>query len=196
MAITVTVRNLGLAATTQAAELKVFQDAGTAGQKLVWSGQTPPELLFMDTYTFVVNWLAVSGVHQLTAQVYPALAEDLAGENNQASYTVGSPAAPTGLTVSTSAKGPVAGLAWTISAGSAISGYLVYRGVGTDTLHYLGYSQTPAYLDQNVEAGGRYRYAVSAITDAGVESTPSAEVIALMPGKVYLPIVFKQATRQ
>ncbi len=66
----------------------------------------------------------------------------------------------------------------------------------TDTLYYLGYSSLPAYLDQAVAAGGRYRYAVSAITDAGVESAPSAEVIALMPGKVYLPIVFKQTARQ
>ena len=97
----------------------------------------------MDAYTFTVSWQAVSGVHKLTARVYPALAEDLDGENNKASYVVGSPAPPTGLTVSVYSAGPVAGLIWTPSAGTAISGYVVYRGVGTDTLQYVGQSASP-----------------------------------------------------
>jgi hypothetical protein len=189
--VTVTVRNQGLAATSLPADLTLIQDEGTAEETLLWSGQTPVEMLFMDTYTFTVSWPAVSGVHKLTARVYPTLTEDLDGENNSASYIVGSPAPPIGLTASVYSKGPVTGLSWTISAGSAISGYLVYRGVGSDTLQYIGPSPIGSYLDQGVTGGTRYRYAVSSFTDAGVESARSAEVSVLVPAGVYLPLVFK-----
>jgi hypothetical protein len=192
--ITVTVRNLGLAATSLSADLKVYQDEGSAGEQLVWSGsQTPAEMLFMDEYTFTLNWPAVSGVHKLTAHVYPSLAEDLDGENNKASFMVGSPAPPTGLTVSVYSAGPVAGLSWTVSAGTAISGYLVYRGVGTDTLKYVGQSAGPSYMDQGVSVGTHYWYAVSSFTDVGVESAKSAEVSVMVPAGVYLPLVMRGA---
>lgn len=159
----------------------------------MWSGAAPAGLMFMDSSTFTFQWQAVSGVHKLTVRVYPALAEDSNGENNIASYLVGSPAPPTGLTVSVSWPGPTAGLVWTASAGQAISGYVVYRAVGTDTLQAVAAVSTTAYLDTDLADETMYRYAVSSFTDVGIESALSEEAVAIVPKRVFLPVIARNA---
>jgi hypothetical protein len=92
------------------------------------------------------------------------------------------PDAPTGLTATNPGTGREVFLHWDEAGeGSDVLGYLVYRAmedggyfarVGNDTVD----THVPSYTDTNVERNETYWYRVSAVTGAGVVSSPSNTV--------------------
>jgi fibronectin type 3 domain-containing protein len=74
-------------------------------------------------------------------------------------------------------------LSWAASTSAGITGYYVYRAVETG-----GYSRLVTslvnelrYTDTAVAAGTTYKYAVTAVDTAGVESAYSAPVTVTVP---------------
>jgi hypothetical protein len=193
VAVTVTVSNLGLAPTTLDVLTRVILDEGLPGETELYSGTVPYDLIFMDTYSVTTHWHATSGLHTLIARVYPQPYEDLDADNNAVLYNVGVPLPPESLTYSLSAYEPQVGLQWLPSAGSAISGYVVYRATYTGTLAPLAWTSDLFYVDHAVAPAIPYRYAVSSFTGAGIESVPGAEVLVIVPPPIYLPIVLRSS---
>jgi hypothetical protein len=71
-------------------------------------------------------------------------------------------------------------LAWDRNTDADIAGYRVWRALGDEALKPLGEQvATASFSDKTVEAGKRYRYAVSSVDMAGNESKPCppAEVV-------------------
>jgi hypothetical protein len=79
-------------------------------------------------------------------------------------------------------------LSWEPNMEPRIAGYRVYRrdldGAAPDAWVRLGSELVPAaaYRDLSVVAGHRYAYRVTAVSDAGIESAPSNEVVETAPG--------------
>jgi hypothetical protein len=68
-------------------------------------------------------------------------------------------------------------LSWTPNTDPDLKGYYVYRAAeGQDFQRAGDLTPTPAYTDRAVESGKRYRYAVSAVDQAGNESARSAPI--------------------
>jgi len=90
------------------------------------------------------------------------------------------PAVPSGLTV-------VAGigtieLAWDRNTESDLRGYRVYRSVDSgDFQRIADLVEVPAYSDHDIQAGKRYRYAVTGVDQVGNESARSAPGEATAP---------------
>jgi hypothetical protein len=83
------------------------------------------------------------------------------------------PAAPVGLRAN--AAPASVELSWDRSTETDLAGYRVYRALaGGDFEKLADVSQIPSYSDQRVEHGKTYRYAISAVDQAGNESTWSA----------------------
>lgn len=97
------------------------------------------------------------------------------------------PAAPQGLQVTyVPADGETPAhleLSWTINGEADLSGYNVYRGdQGTAPVRLNPETLlSPAFRDMSAVTGHRYRYTVTAIDQAGNESTPSSAVSANVP---------------
>jgi len=90
------------------------------------------------------------------------------------------PAAPAGLTAVAS-TGSIE-LVWDAGTDADLAGYILYRAEGDAALQRLaGPLSSPAYSDRKIEAGRKYRYAVSAIDRLGNESGKSTEVEAGAP---------------
>jgi hypothetical protein len=88
------------------------------------------------------------------------------------------PAVPSGL--SPSAATNSIELVWERNTETDLAGYRIYRAVAGGAFEKLAdVSQIPSYSDRNVEHGKTYRYAISALDQAGNESarTPEAEVM-------------------
>jgi fibronectin type 3 domain-containing protein len=83
---------------------------------------------------------------------------------------------PSGLHVVDTTLVPEASveLAWDPVPDAA--GYVVYRGESVDDLSSIDETTEPSYLDDAVDLGFSYAYAVATLTDTGVESTPSEPV--------------------
>ena len=81
--------------------------------------------------------------------------------------------APAGLRVVATTLVPEASveLAWIPVPGAA--GYAVYRGESVESLARLAETTGPGYLDEAVDLGFGYTYAVTMLTGTGVESRPS-----------------------
>jgi hypothetical protein len=85
------------------------------------------------------------------------------------------PAVPAGLTA-------IAGLdsiqlVWNPDAEPDLKGYYLYRSAGDQPFVRLSeLLESPSYTDRAIEAGKRYRYAVSAVDQSGNESARSAPV--------------------
>ncbi len=89
------------------------------------------------------------------------------------------PAVPAGLTA-VAGVGSIQ-LVWNPDADTDLKGYYLFRSAGDQPLARLGeLLDSPSYTDRAIQAGQRYRYAVSAIDQSGNESARSAplEVIA------------------
>ncbi len=183
---TITVRNLGLARTHQPIELELIQDPGSAHETVIATSTVPSDLMFNETYVLSGTWRAVSGVHVWLARVKPPLDDDIDGENNEAQIVVGMPSIPDQLVGHL--DGRSAGLSWLPVTGAAMSGYHVYRAAGAGAWELLATTTQTAYADDTLQAGVTYRYAVSAVSTAGVGSALSDEV-SLVLRAVYLPIV-------
>jgi len=188
---TVTVRNLGLAPTTQPVMVRIIQDEGTSGELLVATGDVPIDLEFSGSFDLAGTWHAISGVHTLVARVYPDVSKDLDGTNNAATYVVGAPPSPATLVASRALQPLSIGLTWLPVAGPAVAGYRIYRAEISGTLTSVGWSNSPFYVDQNFRRGKQYQYAVSTVTSDGIESMPGTPIIVTAPSQVYLPIVVK-----
>jgi hypothetical protein len=90
------------------------------------------------------------------------------------------PAVPSGVTAITGIS--AIELSWTPDTETDLRGYILYRAVGDGPFQKLGGPlDAPAYSDHAVEAGKRYRYAVSAVDQIGNESEKSAVVEATAP---------------
>jgi hypothetical protein len=110
----------------------------------------------------------------------------IAGENRQsppsdavefAPKDVFAPETPTGLSAVAGERSIT--LSWSGSPDGDLEGYNVFRAVGDGAFAGIAQKVTlPAYTDNNVEAGKRYRYVVSAVDKAGNESKPSGEASA------------------
>ncbi|MBP7688644.1 MAG: hypothetical protein KA765_12075, partial [Thermoflexales bacterium] len=186
--ISVTVRNLGLARTHQAVTVRLILDADTVEEQELMSGTIPIGLMFNGTAALAGTWRATSGYHRLTARVSPPIDDDVAGANNEATAVIGVPATPTDLAGAVNVLNQRLGLAWQPVSGPAMSHYRVYRAEGTGTLTKLGDTTVTWFQDKTVQVGRVYRYAVTAVSDAGVESPRSAE-LTLGTRAVYLPLV-------
>jgi hypothetical protein len=86
------------------------------------------------------------------------------------------PAAPAGLRASAAPNSIE--VAWDRNTEPDLAGYRLYRAAPGADFEKIADSQVPAYSDHNVEPGKSYRYAVSAIDNAGNESPRSAAVDA------------------
>jgi len=89
------------------------------------------------------------------------------------------PAVPAGLTV-------VAGigaieLAWERNTETDFKNYVIYRAAGDGPFEKLAETDVPVYSDKAIEAGKRYRYAITAVDQAGNPSEKSAAVEAVAP---------------
>jgi len=105
------------------------------------------------------------------------------------------PEAPSGLLAVPSFAGEpdaqvaAVDLSWEPNIEPRIAGYRVYRrelggeGAGSWRLLTAESVQVVAYRDLGVAAGERYVYRVTAVSGAGVESAPSAEVVVVGPGR-------------
>lgn len=90
------------------------------------------------------------------------------------------PAAPTGLTA-VPGIGSIE-LVWERNTEPDLRGYRVYRAPEGGQFQVVApMVDTPAYSDHQIESGKKYRYAVSAIDQAGNESPKSAAVEAAAP---------------
>jgi hypothetical protein len=89
------------------------------------------------------------------------------------------PAPPAGLRGATS-PGSIE-LTWDRNTEPDLAGYRVYRATGTGEFERVAdVSLVPTYSDHNVERGKTYRYAVTAVDNAGNESSRSAVVEAAL----------------
>lgn len=114
-------------------------------------------------------------------------------------------AAPTGLRVAGTTLVPEASveLAWDPVPGTA--GYAVYRGESVESLARIAGTTEPGYLDQAVDLGFGYTYAVTMETPAGVESRASDPVTVVlrdesveppaMPGRFQLVATTTESVR-
>jgi hypothetical protein len=90
------------------------------------------------------------------------------------------PAAPAGLQAS-SAPNSIE-LNWERNAEADLGGYRVYRGEGNGALEKIAdVPAVPSYSDRKVEHGKTYRYAITAVDQAGNESPRSATVEVSIP---------------
>jgi poly(3-hydroxybutyrate) depolymerase len=130
-----------------------------------------------------------SGLSAKTSYNYAVTAVNSAGESAQSSAVIvttqdtsggGIPAAPSGLTVSSTTTRSVT-LVWNASTGA--TGYNVYRS-GNE----VGSSASTSYTDNGLSAGTAYIYAVTAMNSFG-ESTKSQTVkAATQPQAVTAPV--------
>jgi hypothetical protein len=172
----------------------ITTEATASGVKLTWQGPGPTYRIFRSTgkdkpvllgnsdraeyvdstaqfgqsYNYIVQ--AVSGTTE--SEISPPVAITPVDKF--------APAAPAGLTI-------VAGigsieLVWDRNTEPDLRGYRVYRGAGDGPLARIAEMvDTPSYSDRQVETGKRYRYAVTAVDQAGNESAQSAVAEAAAP---------------
>lgn len=82
------------------------------------------------------------------------------------------PSKPDDLEIKNTAYGTV--LEWDKSSDNiGVVGYRIYRGVSSDTLTPIGFSNTDTYEDNTVTTSTKYYYKVSAVDAAGNESSKS-----------------------
>jgi hypothetical protein len=95
----------------------------------------------------------------------------------------GSPGTP-GLAGESDVQHPAIDLSWEPDVEPRVAGYRVYRREGdSGAWQRLGAALLPvaAYRDASVTSGHTYTYRVTAVSDAGYESAPSAEVAETAP---------------
>ncbi len=91
------------------------------------------------------------------------------------------PSVPSGLRAIAGAE--TIELAWDPDAETDLAGYRIYRAEGDGPFKMIAGSGGPSFSDSKVQAGKRYRYAVSALDQTGNESSRSSTVEASLPKK-------------
>jgi fibronectin type 3 domain-containing protein len=124
-------------------------------------------------YTYLVQRIVKLGEHR-AAESEPSSEISITPRDTFA------PAAPAGLSAF-AAPGSIE-LTWQQNPEADLAGYRIYRSVADAALEKIGdASQIPSYSDRAVEHGKTYRYAVSAVDQAGNESVKSAAVEVAFP---------------
>ena len=142
--------------------------------------QAPAEIGKTDTPQYVDNTIAWDHPYQYWVQALRDGAESDALESPvDTPRDVFPPAVPAGLNAVTGTTSIE--LAWERNIESDFRTYIIYRAVGDGALQKLAEVNVPTYSDRAVESGKRYRYAVSAIDQAGNESGKSPPVEAAAP---------------
>lgn len=185
---TLTVRNLGLARSHQPVVVELIQDPGSPHETLIATGTVPIDLMFNDTYALTGTWQATSGLHVWLARLKPPIDDDIDGDNNEATITIGMPLPPDQLVGKFDGRTRSAGLSWLPVTGAALSGYRIYRAGGAGDWELLAETPQTAYADNTLQSGVTYRYAVSAISTVGVGS-PLSNEITLGAQALYLPLL-------
>ena len=188
---TVTVRNLGVARNHQPVVVELIQDPDSPQETLIATGIVPIDLIFNGTYDLTGTWQADGGAHVWLARVKPPIDDDVNGDNNEATMLVGVPAIPDQLVGGANDHSRSAGLSWLPVTGAAMSHYRVYRATAAGEWELLAATSQTAFTDGTLDPDITYHYAVSAVSDADVESPLSEEVTLSVSGakKVYLPLI-------
>ncbi len=189
--VTLKVRNLGLGRNHQTVTVQLLQDADTLKEELIFTATVPAEMVFNGTYLVTGTWQARSGHHTLTARIIPALDDDSDGSNNETTLTVGVPEAPAGLNGSINFTELSAGLTWPSVPGAALSHYRIYRAEGNGEFTWIADTTDTWYRDPGIHWGPIYRYTVTAVSDADIESQQSAGLSLNTVINVYLPLVMR-----
>jgi hypothetical protein len=128
---------------------------------------------FGKRYTYVVQSILKVG-DQKQAE------SELSDEASIVPRDIFPPAAPKGVQASTAPNSIE--LNWDRNTEEDLNGYRVYRADGNGTMEKVGdVSAVPSFSDRKVEHGKSYRYAVSAIDQAGNEGPRSEAVDVTMP---------------
>ena len=106
---------------------------------------------------------------------------DLSAEASVVPRDIFPPAAPKGVQASNAPNSIE--LSWERNTEEDLNGYRVYRAEGNGALEKIAdVSVVPSYSDRKVEHGKTYRYAITAVDQAGNESPRSATVeVVVMP---------------
>ena len=158
-------------------EFRVFRRAGketdfTRVADVTEDHWTDPDSQFGTFYSYVIQRVVkVANGHEAESDLTPALTI-----NPQDTFP---PAAPTGLHA-IPASGSIE-LSWENNTESDLAGYRIYRAVPGGNWERIAATGIPGFSDRNVEKGKTYRYAVSAVDQAGNESTRSSETGAALP---------------
>jgi hypothetical protein len=124
------------------------------------------------------------------------LASDLTPPLRIEAKNIFPPAVPTGLAaVSSVAKEAAHGIAsidlsWQPNSEADLAGYRVYRRQGEADWQLVSGAQptpVPAFHDAAVQAGNSYHYAVTAVSQNGMESARSGEAVETVPTQETLP---------
>jgi hypothetical protein len=150
-------------------EFRVFRRSGDGPYEPIarvtqspWTDDTTD---FGQPYSYQVQTLVKAGENQ-EAESELSAAKSLTPKDEFA------PAPPVGLRA-VSAPNSIE-LAWDSSTENDLAGYRVYRALAGGTFQKVADVDIPAYSDMNVEHGKTYRYAVTAVDQAGNESQRSA----------------------
>lgn len=151
-------------------------------------GEASPTLLdhgfeWEKTYDY---WVAVA-----TMIAEPSGEQQVPGDDSAAirvnTHDVFPPAMPTGLQAVFSGPGqkPFIDLVWNANTEPDLAGYNIYRHeAGTEAQKINPeLAKSPAYRDNNVEAGHQYTYSVSAVDVRGNESSRSEEANESVPAQ-------------
>jgi len=173
---TATAQGVRLAWRASGANFRIFRKT-TAGFDPVATVQQPQwtdtSTEFGKAYTYVVQTIAALGNNKDAES-------ELSPEVTITPVDTFPPAAPTGLAPSAAAN--TIELVWERNTEPDLAGYRIYRAVGGGALEKLAdVGQVPSYSDRDVEHGKTYRYAISAVDQAGNESARTA------PAEVRLP---------
>lgn len=175
-------------------ELKVAPDLG--GVKLTWSGtrdrvrvfrrpaapdEKPALLDTVEGSSYLDRTAEYGKPYEYTVQAVEQSAEsEISVPFAITPVDVTPPAVPAGLTA-VPGIGSVE-LVWDRNTEADLRGYRVYRSVEGGAFERLAeFVDTPAYSDRQVEAGKKYRYAVTAIDTSGNESARSQAVEVSAP---------------
>jgi fibronectin type 3 domain-containing protein len=76
---------------------------------------------------------------------------------------------------------------WTANSEPDLAAYRVYRSVNGNLPVSVAVTTTNSYIDTSVSNGARYRYEVSAVDEAGNESSRVSTTYVLIPGGTTRP---------
>jgi hypothetical protein len=129
---------------------------------------TDPDAQYGQSYAYIVQRIVKPAEHR-EAESEPSDPVEITPKDTFP------PAAPTGLRASAAPSSIE--LSWERNTEPDLAGYRVYRSVDAGPFERVAeVSQVPAWSDQMVERGKTYRYAVTAVDQAGNESARSAVV--------------------
>jgi hypothetical protein len=158
-------------------DFRVFRKTGDGEYAPVADVQTPEwtdtATEFGKNYRYLVQSIVKVGEHKEAES-------ELSDEVSIVPRDIFPPAAPKGVQAS-SAPNSIE-LNWERNTEEDLNGYRVYRAEGNGAMEKIAdVSAVPSYSDRKVEHGKTYRYAVSAVDQAGNESPRSATIEVVLP---------------